>query len=248
MQWGWNGWDWNTFKQWPEKWGGNNTGVSEDYKTALMNSEPWVQAMEFNKDCWWTWHIRATGEQAGAFYDVAGEPLGSGMVGMWENHSWMAYAFESWTEAFNWDLGAVPYVEGFDPCAPIHADTFTMVQAAHHKDQAWEVMKWMFEPDILDRLCENYGAIPAHKDLAASWVGKMAEKFPNVDFEVFLDAIPYLDDPQHEKWIPEYARMNDAIDTTEGLVSSGENLNVQEVMDNLQAEVQAMLDEYWASQ
>lgn len=248
VQWGWNGWDWNTFMQWPEKWGGNNTGVSEDHKTALMNSEPWVQAMEFNKDCWWTWRIRATGEQAGAFYDVAGDPMGSGMVGMWECHSWMQWAYPSWTETFNWDVAAVPAVEGYDVCAPIHADGFTMVQAAHHKDQAWQVMKWMFQSDILDRLCRNYGAIPAHIELAANWVPTQVEQFGEIDFEVFIDAIPYADDPQHEKWIPQYSRISEEVDTAEGQISSGENLNVQEVMDTLQANAQALLDEYWASQ
>jgi multiple sugar transport system substrate-binding protein len=246
-QWGWNGWDWNDFKQFPQKWGGNNMGVSEDGKTAEMNTDAWVNAMEWNKDTIWTWHIRATGEQSGAFYDVAGDPMGSGLVGMWECHSWMAWAYPSWTEAFYWNVGAVPSVEGFEPCAPIHADTFVMLKVAHHPDQAWEVMKWMFEPEVLDRLAANYGAIPAHQELAAGWVDGMNEKFPDIDFAAFLDAIPYLDDPQHEKWTPEYSRVVDAVENALQLVQSGENTNVPEVMDNLNAEVQAMLDEYWAT-
>ena len=75
----------------------------------------------------------------------------------------------------------------------------------------------------------------------------LTARFPDIDFAVFLDAIPYLDDPQHEKWTPEYSRISDAVDNAHSLVSSGENTNVQEVMDNLNAEVQAMLDEYWAT-
>jgi len=248
VQWGWNGWDWMTFKEFPQKWGGSNVGVSEDYKTAEMNTEAWVETMEWNKDTIWTWHIRATGEQAGAFYDVAGDPMGSGMVAMWECHSWMAWAYASWTEAFNWDVAAVPAVEGYPVMAPMHADTFVMLRAAHHKDEAWEVMKWMFEPDILDRLAKNYGSIPADKDLAAGWVDSMNADFPDVDFQVFLDSIAYLDDPQHEKWTPEFQRIYDAVDVARDTIGSGENINVQEVMDNLNAEVQGYLDEYWASQ
>ncbi len=245
VQWGWDGWSWAAPKEWVGKWGGPITGLSDDFKTAMMNSEGWVNAFEFNKDTIWTWHIRATGEQAGAFYDVAGDPFGSGMVGMWECHSWMAWAYGSWTEAFNWDVAAVPYVEGFPIIAPMHADTFTMVKAAHHKDAAWEVMKWMFQPEILNRLAKNYGSIPAHVELAAGWVDEMKADYPDVDFEVFLEAAEYLDQPNHESWTPDWNRIWDAIDNAWSLIDSGENLNVQEVLDNLNAEVQGYLDEWW---
>jgi multiple sugar transport system substrate-binding protein len=248
VQWGWNGWDWMTPKEFPQKFGGINTGVSEDNKTALMNSEGWVAMMEWIKDTIWTWHIRATGEQSGAFYDVAGDPMGSGMVGMWECHSWMAWAYSSWTEAFNWDVAAVPAVEGFPVMAPVHADTFVIPKSSHHPDEAWEVAKWLFEPDMLMRLAKNYGCIPARQSLAQQWLDDMAAEFPNVDWVVFLGSIDYIDDPQHEKWTPEYSKIYDAVQAAHDLIATGENLNVQEVMDNLNAEAQGYLDEYWASQ
>jgi multiple sugar transport system substrate-binding protein len=247
-QWGWNGWDWNSMKQFPAKWGGNNVGISADYKTVEMNSEAWVGAWTFHKNTIWDWHIRTTGEQAGRFYAVAGDPMGSGMVGMWENHSWMAWAYGSWTESFSWNVGAVPAVTGFDPVSAMHANTFTMVKAAHHKDAAWEVIKWLFQPDILKRLCDNYGDIPANQELAATWVDDQKAKFPDIDFGAFVDAIPYLDNPQSEKWMPGYAQMMTAVDNAVSLINSGENLNVEEILNNLDAEVQGYVDEYWGSQ
>ena len=245
VQWGWNGWDWMHPKEWAGKFGGRTTGVSEDYKTALYNSEGWVNCWEFAKDVIWTWHIRATGEQSGAFYDLAGDPMGSGMVGMWECHSWMAWAYGSWTEAFNWNVGATPVVEGFPIVAPMHADTFVMVKAAHHRDAAWEVMKWLFQPDPLNRLAKNYGSIPAHTELAAGWVDEMNVDYPDVDFGVFLESANYLDKPNHESWMPEWNRIHDSVDAAWGFVNSGENLNVQEVLDNVNAECQGYLDEWW---
>jgi multiple sugar transport system substrate-binding protein len=245
VQWGWNGWDWMHPKEWVGKFGGRTTGVSEDGQTALQNSDGWVDCWEFAKDVIWTDHVRATGEQGGAFYDVAGDPMGSGMVGMWECHSWMAWAYGSWTEAFNWNVAANPNAEGFPIVAPMHADTFVMLKTAQHKDAAWEAIKWMFEPEILNRLCKNWGAIPAHLDLGAGWVDSMKADYPDVDFEVFLKSADYLDMPSHESWTPDWNRVHDACDSAWGLVSSGENTNVQEVLDNLAAECQGYIDEWW---
>ena len=68
-----------------------------------------------------------------------------------------------------------------------------------------------------------------------------------MDFAVFLESANYLDQPNHEAWMPEWGRIHDAVDTAYSLVSSGENLNVQEVLDNLNAEAQGYLDEWWAA-
>jgi multiple sugar transport system substrate-binding protein len=245
VQWGWNGWDWMHPRAWVGKFGGRTTGVSEDGKTALFNSQGWVDCFTFAKDVIWTDHVRATGEQAGAFYDVAGDPMGSGMVGMWECHSWMAWAYGSWTEAFNWNIAANPNVEGLPIVAPMHADTFVMLKTAPHKDAAWDAIKWMFTPDILNRLCKNWGAIPAHLELGAGWVDDMKADYPDVDFEVFIKSADYLEMPNHESWTPDYGRVFDGVQTTWDLIGTGENLNVQEVLDSYQAEAQGYLDEWW---
>ena len=245
VQWGWNGWDWWGWGAPAPKFGGNARGVSDDYKTAIVNEPGWVEAWEFDKAARFDLHIRATGEQGGAFYDVAGDPMGSGMVGMWECYSWMQFAYAGWTEAFYWDVAAVPTAEGHDPVASMHADTFTMVQAAHHKDAAWEVMKWMFNPDILMRLCNNWGGIPADAELAATWVDVQKETYPDVDFGVFLDTADYPDVPNHESWKPRYDEVNTAIASQLDLMAAGENLNVQELLDAANVEVQTLLDAYW---
>jgi multiple sugar transport system substrate-binding protein len=246
-QWGWNGWDWSSFGSFVQKFGGRPTGVSEDGKTALLNSEPWVQTMSWIKDTVWTWHIRASSEQAGAFYDAAGDPMGSGMVGMWECHSWMSYAWPSWTESFNWDVAAVPAAGSNRPQAAVDADTFVMPKSGKHPDEAWEVVKWLFQPENMNRLVKNYGCIPARQSLAATWVDEMKADYPNVDFQVFLDSLDYIDLPNHESWVPDYTKKEDAVQTALDQVMTGENLDVQAVMDTLNTTVQGYLDEYWAT-
>jgi len=246
-QWGWNGWDWSSLGSFVQKFGGRPTGISEDGKTALLNSEGWVQTMSWVKDTVWTWHIRASSEQAGAFYDAAGDPMGSGMVAMWECHSWMSYAWPSWTESFNWDVAAVPAAGSNKPQAPVDADTFVMPKSGKHPDEAWEVVKWFFQPENMERLVKNYGCMPARGSSIEKWFADRQAEYPNVDFQVFADSLNYVDIPNHESYTPEYTKKEDAIQTALDLVLTGENLDVQAVMDTLNTTVQGYLDEYWAT-
>ena len=247
-QWGWNGWDWMGLAEVATKWGGKPRGVSDDNRTAVMNSPEWVKGAQAIADTTWKTHIWATGEQGGAFYDVAGDPFGSGMVGMWEIHSWMGWAYGSWTESFNWDMGAVPMVaEVGKPIAVVDADTYTMSKTAKNLDAAWQTMKWLFEPAQFDRLTKNYSCIPARKTLAATWVSGQQAQFPDVDFQVYLDSLDYIERPNHESWLPEYKRVSDARVKAWDLIRTGENLNVEEVLASLNAEAQGYIDEYWAA-
>ena len=250
VQWGWNGWEWTSFRAFPAKFGGSNLGVTEDLKTAENNAQAWVEAMQWNTDTIWTWHIRANMDQADAAYwgGSASDPMGSGMLGMWETFSWMSWAWWDWSDLFNWDVAAIPTGPHGDLVAPINGDTFAIPKSAHHPDEAWEVAKWLLEPEILARLAQNYGCIPARASLANEWISGAQEDFPDVDFQVFIDSIEYADYPQHEQWIPNFAKIDDAQERTLETMVTGENTNVQELMDNLNAEVQGYLDEYWASQ
>jgi multiple sugar transport system substrate-binding protein len=244
-QWGWNGWDWSQLNCYVPHFGGNPRGVSEDNKTAEFTAKEWVDTLQFDADVTWQDHARATSEQAGAFYDVAGDPMGSGMVGMWEIHSWMGYAYDSWTEAFNWDVGIVPAVPPNPQVSPVDADTFVMPKSGAHADAAWQVIKWFFEPTQFDRLCKNYTCLPARQSVATAWVEDMSTKYPGVGFQVFLESLSSIDHPNHESWVPNYKKITDAITTAWDQVRTGQNLNVAEVLDTLNTQAQGFIDEWW---
>ena len=247
VQWAYDA-SWQEFRCFPPKFGGDTLGMSADYKTAEMNSAPWVEAMQWVADRIWKDHITASDEQSGAFYDAADDPFSSGMLGMWESHSWMAYAFDGWNDAFNWNVAAIPAGPHGDLVASIDADTFAIPQSSKHPDEAWEVAKWMAQPDIMLRLTKIWGSLPARKSISDKWMEDMQASYPDVNFQLFLDSIDYLDAPNNEAWVPSYGKVNDAVENARALVLTGENTNVQEVMDDLNAEVQGYLDEYWAAQ
>jgi multiple sugar transport system substrate-binding protein len=245
-QWGWAGWDWFNNIEFAAKFGPESGNlVSADKKTALFGSKQYKDAMTFNKETMWDWHVRATGEQSGAFYDKAGDPMGSGMVGMWEIHSWMKYAWDSWDKAFAWDIAAVPQGPNGKVVDLVDADTFVIPKSSKHKDEAWEVVKWFFEQKQLKTLIDNYGCMPADKTLAANWVSDVKSKYPNVDVQVYVDALDYLETTNHESWRPEYTKLNDIAAKASDNIASGKNLDVNAVMDEAQKEAQALLDEYW---
>jgi multiple sugar transport system substrate-binding protein len=245
VQWGWDGWDWIPFRMVPSKFGGDSIGMSEDYRTAEMNSKPWVDALQFVSDSVWKWHIRPSAEEIDA---VLGDmdALESGMVAMWEIHSWMSYNYDTWSEAFNWNVAAIPAGPDGSIVDETNIDGIVIPSHSKHPDQAWEVVKWLTQPEVMERLTDSYGCIPARKSLAENWLSKMSEAYPNVDFQVFLDGIEYMDNPNYEAWVPDYGEVFDATEHAMELVLTGENTDVKAILDALNEEVQGYLDEYWA--
>ena len=243
--WAWDGLSWNNLRDAAPKWGGTQLAVSDDYKTAMVNSPEWLAMVQYMADGIWKHHIRATSEQSGVFYDTAGDPFGSGKVAIWECHSWMSWAYQGWTDVFNWNMAAVPMGPVGKMITDCDADTFVMSKSAQNLDEGWEVAKWFCTPEVLPRIADNWGCLPARKTNVEGWKDAMDEKFPGKDWQVMLDSLKYTYAPNSESWIPSSEECVSAIDTAWELISTGENTNVQEVMDAANEEIQGILDEYW---
>jgi multiple sugar transport system substrate-binding protein len=247
-QWGTGGFC-GPFRTVPGKFGGNPLGMSADLKNAEMNTDPgYKDGMQFVYDSIWNWHIQPTGEESQSVFTGMDWPFDSGKVGLMECFSWIAYMFPTWTENFNWNVAAVPTGPQGDIVAPVNADTFAITKHSKNPDQAWEVATWLMEPDMQKRICGILGCIPSRKSLASGWLDDMKAQYSNVDFQVFIDSIEYMDaSPNNEQWVPNYQKVWDATENALSRIVSGESKNVQEVLDNLDTEVQGYLDEYWAA-
>jgi multiple sugar transport system substrate-binding protein len=247
VQWGWGGWC-GPFRTMPGKFGGNPLGVSTDYKTAEMDSGGYLDAMQFLYDSIYTWYIRPSSVDEGSTFTGMDFTFESGKIAMFECFSWVSYAFPNFTTAGNWNTAAVPAGPYGEVVSPVNADTFAIPAHSKHPDQAWEVAKWLMEPEMQSRLCGIFGCIPSRKSLGSSWVDMMSADYPNVDFQVFLDSIDYMDAaPNNEAWVPNYQKVWDATENAMSRILSGESSDPQQVVSDLNAEVQGYLDEYWAS-
>jgi multiple sugar transport system substrate-binding protein len=245
-QWGWGGWC-VPFRTIPGKFGGSALGMDGAYKTAEMNTGAYLEAAQAVYDSIWKTHVRPTSEEMSASFGGADNPFEGGTTAMWECFSWIAYAYPNF-EHFNWNVAPIPAGPHGDVVSPTNADTFAITAHSKNPRQAWEVAKWLIEPDMLSRVCGILGCMPSRKSLADSWLKDMSAQYPNVNFQLFIDSIQYMDaNPNNEQWVPNYQKVWDATENAQDKLVSDETADPQAVMDALDTEVQGYLDEYWAT-
>ena len=244
-QWGWGGWC-GPFRTIPGKFGGNPLGLDAENKTAEMNTGAYLEAAQYLHASIWSSHVVPTSEELSSSFGGADNPFEGGSTAMWECFSWMAYAYPNF--GFNWNVAPIPAGPHGDVVSPTNADTFAIPSHSKHPQQAWEVAKWLVEPEMLARICSILGCMPARKSLADGWLKDMAGQYPNVDFQLFVDSIQYMDaSPNNEGWVPNYQKVWDATQNAQDILVSDGSVDVQTVMDDLDSEVQGYLDEYWVA-
>ncbi|MBO4278619.1 MAG: extracellular solute-binding protein, partial [Spirochaetales bacterium] len=157
VQYGYDGTDWSPWRAWVGKFFDENgksvaLGMTDDYKTATMDSPEWVKAFTELERMIYVEKVRPRSDAAaGASLFGDADPLGSNRLGVWETFSWMSYAFESWDANFSWNIGAIPAMDGHVVSAT-NIDTFVMCRSAKHPDEAWEVYKWLFSDEVYAKL------------------------------------------------------------------------------------------------
>jgi multiple sugar transport system substrate-binding protein len=171
-------------------------------------------------DCWkesWTWyHDAIWGEQPfmpnQAAIDgqlLGGNPFSSGKIAMGLTHLWYTCCIDT-KNVTSLDVAVAPSYNG-KITAKMHGDTFAIMAASKHPKEAFEVYSYMLGEGSQD-LYGVYGGLPARKSQQADFFAGLDERFaPNkINWQVFLDMIPYLDAPNHELGLPNNAKANDA--------------------------------------
>ncbi|MBN1285822.1 MAG: extracellular solute-binding protein [Anaerolineae bacterium] len=223
--------------------------TTDDYKTAVANSDEWVQGLQWFSDGVWKDHFIPSLEERAAYESAGlGTPLDGGLIAMFWSHSWyLAEMREVYFDLeFEMQLAAPSFNFKGTRVARIHADNFTMPEASKNKEAAWEVMKWLSAPEQITEVCLIYGCVPARMSAKDEFSAAMGEAFPGLDLNVIFDSIDYLDTPHHESWVPEWTKVEDTMEYAGGLIFTGENTDAKAVLDEANAEIQALLDEYWA--
>jgi multiple sugar transport system substrate-binding protein len=247
-QWGYAD-TWTDFRGQMTMFGAPSKGrpTSDDYKTAQVNSPEWLFGAQWlhagiHKD-----HFMPDAAGQGAIDADSGDPFGGGHVAMWYSHTW--YMGEGLTEVpFNWDIAPLFYNQNGQRISRVHADLFTIPKNAKNKDQAWEVMKWLVAPEQIVAVCQIYGCLPARQSTEAEFQASLQARFPDIDHAVIFNAITYLDDPNHESWVPEWSKVNDTLNNSLTTLYTDPALDVNTMMSTTNDDVQIILDEYWAGQ
>jgi multiple sugar transport system substrate-binding protein len=248
VQWGYDD-SWEGLRGVLGMWGAENVArpTTADYKTAVANSPEWVYGLNWLSNGIWEDHFIPDLAGQEAYGAVGNDPFGGGLIAMFYSYTW--FFAEGLVELpFEYDIAPLPYNQKGERISRIDADNFTISSGAANQDAAWEVMKWLTDPEQIIDVCLIYGCIPARKSVAEEFRTVLEERWPGLDYDVVFNSIDYLDNPNHESYLPEWGRVEEALNNSLGMVYSGENTNAQEVLDQVNTEIQAILDEYWAGQ
>ena len=239
---------WDGMRGTMANWGAENVGrpTSADYKTATADNPEWEKGLQWISDGIWKDHFIG-GADVQAARDSAGtDPFGPGTTGIFYSHTWfMAEGLHDLS--FAADIAPVPFNPKGNRIARIDADNFTIPKDAKNKQEAWEVMKWLTSPEVIVDVCRIYGCVPARKSVQSAYLEQIKTDYPGIDYDVIFKSIDYLDKPNNEEWIPEWSKIEDALNNGLSLVYSGTEKDAKKVLTDANAEVQKILDEYWAT-
>jgi hypothetical protein len=76
----------------------------------------------------------------------------------------------------------------------------------------------------------------------------MEARWPGLDYDVIYNGFEYLDDPHSDAYVVSQMRIGEVLDNALSLVYSGEETDAKVILDKANADVQSILDEYWANQ
>jgi multiple sugar transport system substrate-binding protein len=152
-------------------------------------------------------------------------------------HTWYTCCYEG----VNWDVAAIPSFNG-NITAKLHADTFAMLKAGKNQEAAFEVYTLM-TTEFAEELAAIYGFLPAKQSAQGDALAKLQEANPNVNMKVFLEALSYPDNPNHESGMPNFLKASDTYGVFGAKYQSTPGLDIDVELDALRDELQKVFDE-----
>lgn len=209
--------------------------VGEDGAAAMPDA--WREAAHWFYEGMWTDYFIPNSSYVNSDYLAQGNTFGSGNVAMNPNHTWYTCCFEG----VNWDVAAIPSHNG-QTTAKLHADTFVIPAAVDDPDLAFEVLSLMLG-EFADELVDVYGAFPARISLQEEAVARMQEAYPGADLQVFVEALNYPDNPNHESGMPNFLKSTDVYTSFASLYETDANLDLDTEIDKMVTELDKVFKE-----
>jgi multiple sugar transport system substrate-binding protein len=226
---------------------GSGSLVADDQTTAQI-PDPWREAWTRYYDNIWVEHITMNeAQQQDPAIGAVGNPFQSGNVAMALSHLWYTCCATAtnedgtFVEDPNWDIAAVPEYNGVTT-ANFNADTFRVLEATDHPEEAFEVLTYLLG-EASGELLSLYGGLPGRAEDQQTFFDSLDERWTQgVDWQVALDGIPFADNPSFEGWVPNYQEANTAIVAFGTKLRSTPDLDVEAEIDAFQEELQGIFD------
>jgi len=206
-----------------------------------MVPENWVEAANWYYDGMW-------GDQPFIPNDpavqsdmlAAGNAFSSGNVAMAFSHLWYTCCLGDAAES--WDIAVVPSYNG-ETTAKFHADTFRILEATEHPEEAFEVLSYLVT-DAAPQLLQVYGGMPTDAAAQEAFFATLDETYPQgVNWQVAIDSTQYPDIPSHEGFMPNFNKADERQTAFWTLLASSGDIDVAAELETLQADLQAIFDE-----
>lgn len=222
---------------------GASSFISADGKTAQIGDPVRVGEKWFNDGVWKDRFI-PNANQINSDLLAKGNLFQSGNLAMDETHSWYACCVNPAAPAkpivtdFGWAVA--PAYNG-KITAKLHADTFSLLKTTKHPDAAFKALATLAgSGDLL----AAYGAFPADPALQGAFFDTVNKQYPNVklDWDVPKAMLAYPDVPNHQAWVPDYAKSKTAWQKFQNNYRTTAGVDIDGQLDALKQTLQGIFD------
>jgi multiple sugar transport system substrate-binding protein len=222
---------------------GPGSFVAADRKTAQIPDGVRVGEKWFN-DGVWTDHFIPNANQINSDLLAKGNEFQSGNLAMNFTHSWYACCVnpaapaEPIVKDFGWAVA--PEHDG-KITAKLHADTFSILKTTKNPEAAFTALKALASSG---ELLTVYGAFPADPGLQDAFFETVNAQYPDVtlDWTVPQAMLGYPDIPNHQAWVPDYAKSKAAWQAFQNKYRTTAGLDIDSELDALQTTLQGIFD------
>jgi multiple sugar transport system substrate-binding protein len=223
---------------------GAGSFLAADGKTAQI-PEPMRTGINWFNDGIWKDHFIPNQNQFNGDLLAKGNPFQSGNLAMTEIHTWYSCCVNPAAPAepivgdgFGWAVA--PSYNG-TTTAKLHADTFSMLKTTKHPDEAFAVLSALAASGELATI---YGAMPADPSQTQPFKDALEAAYPNADLDWAVPEamLGYPDIPNHQAWVPDYAKSKAAWQAFGVGYKTAESADINADLDTLQATLQGIFD------
>ncbi|MGB7540342.1 MAG: extracellular solute-binding protein, partial [Anaerolineales bacterium] len=224
------------------QWSYFGAGTFTDERGKAVIPEVWRNAARWYYDG--IWKDRFIPSMPEIFSEELGNgnPFASGNLAMMPQNLWYTCCVGS----ADWDAAAIPSFEGGRPVAKYHADSFAISKNSKNPQGAFDVISLFLGRYALE-LRKAFGydlcSFPGRISLQPDSIALLRSRFPGVDFQVFLEGLNYLDQPNHESGLPNFMAAEAVYEGFRNRYESEGNLNLDAELDALRLDLQAVFDQ-----
>ena len=224
---------------------GASSFVAADGKTAQIPEQVSIGEKWYN-DGVWKDHFIPNANQINSDLLDKGNEFESGNLAMNESHSWFTCCIYPAAPAApkikNFGFAIAPAYNG-TITAKLHADTFSLLKSTKVPDAAFKAMTALVGSGELLTL---YGAFPADPSKQAAFFEATNANFPGItlDWSVPQAMLSYPDIPNHQSFVPNYAKAKAAWQAFQNKYRTTEGgVDIDAELATLKTTLQGIFDE-----